>query len=232
MKVRNRKVILRMICILAVLFTAAYTVFRFYCKQNEKEAKEIAIKHLESVYSEQMDYISTRRSWIDPDMYHVYFCETNNPNLKFEVEMMADFVLPENPDNYLLKYFAFHVSDELQKLTEQVWEEKITNRVVINGQPLYGFRVAEELQEYMPVEEMAPYIKYTLVIDVEKSWKEEEKEAEAYRMYEVIRQVQTSGYLPERILFSYQSGSGESKFFKYEEWQEIEDVLQIEKELE
>ncbi len=221
----NRKSVLTIVCIITVLLMALSINVYVRCKENEKKAKEIAVKHLEAAYSEQMDYTGIRRGWIDPDIYHVFFNVKKNPDISFEVRVGTDFRLLSDPDDYLLEYFAYYFSDEIRKMTEMVWEEKTVYRGVIFG---FESRVAEELHENMPVREMEPYIgEYSLAIDIKKTWDDTEKDAEACRMYEVIKKVQESGYLPESISFHYQSGGEEIKSFWYEEWYEIKDVSQV-----
>ncbi len=228
----NRKSVLTIVCIITVLLMALSINVYVRCKENEKKAKEIAVKHLEAAYSEQMDYTGIRRGWIDPDIYHVFFNVKKNPDISFEVRVGTDFRLLSDPDDYLLEYFAYYFSDEIRKMTEMVWEEKAVYRGVIAGQPLYGFRVAEELHENMAVREMEPYIdEYRLVINVGKPWNEAEKDTEACRMYEVIRKVQESGYLPESISFYYPSDV-EENFFRFKEWYEIKDVSQVKNKLD
>ncbi len=228
----NRKSVLTIVCILTVFFMAVVIYVYVRCKKNENMAKEIAVKHLEAAYSEQMDYIRIETRWIDTFMYRVFFEVREKPDIHFEVRINTNFQLFRTPDNYLFEYFAYYFSDEIRKMTEMVWEEKAVYRGVIAGQPLYGFRVAEELHENMAVREMEPYIdEYRLVINVGKPWNEAEKDTEACRMYEVIRKVQESGYLPESISFYYPSDV-EENFFRFKEWYEIKDVSQVKNKLD
>ncbi len=221
----NRKSVLTIVCILTVFFMAVVIYVYVRCKKNENMAKEIAVKHLEAAYSEQMDYIRIETRWIDTFMYRVFFEVREKPDIHFEVRINTNFQLFRTPDNYLFEYFAYYFSDEIRKMTEMVWEEKTVYRGVIFG---FESRVAEELHENMPVREMEPYIgEYSLAIDIKKTWDDTEKDAEACRMYEVIKKVQESGYLPESISFHYQSGGEEIKSFWYEEWYEIKDVSQV-----
>lgn len=133
---------------------------------NEKnKAKDIAINYLQSTYTEQMTPVNVRLSSIDPAMYHVYFTPQNNSELHFEVQIMLDMTLPRaNPDNYLLKFCEFELTEDIQSIIDGLGKEDIETRIIFLHQPLYGFNVPETIEEGMSYEEMEPYIDYDLML--------------------------------------------------------------------
>lgn len=208
-------------------------LFIFYANISKIIAKIIAVKYLKSTYTEQMKPVAVRYSLIDPSMYHVYFTSKNNPKLSFEVLVMTDFTLARSsgdfsPDDYLLEYFKFHFVKDIQSIIDDLGKEEIKARIMFPHQPLYSFEVPETLKENMPYEEMEPYIDYELWFDVNKIWKDGDKQAEACMMLEVISCIQASEYSPEEITFSYLTvNKGKYKFFIFSEWEDISDVSQI-----
>ena len=164
------KVCLKLFGILALLISAMLILFDL--ENRKKKANDIAVKYLESVYIEQMKSIKVRLSYIDPSMYHVYFTPESNPNLTFEVLIMLDFRLPtkNKPDNYLLKYFEFYFVKNIQSIIEELNLEGIATRIIILDQPLYSFKVPEDLKEGMTYKEMEPHIDYDLCFDINNSY--------------------------------------------------------------
>lgn len=222
------KVCLKLFGILALLISAMLILFDL--ENSKKKANDIAVKYLESVYIEQMKSIKVRLSYIDPSMYHVYFTPESNPNLTFEVLIMLDFRLPtkNKPDNYLLKYFEFYFVKNIQSIIEELNLEGIATRIIILDQPLYSFKVPEDLKEGMTYKEMEPHIDYDLCFDINKMWKKLDKDIAARKILDIIEYLQESGFSPNKIRFLYK----EETSVAFSEWNNINDVSQISKLLE
>ena len=75
----------------------------------------------------------------------------------------------------------------------------------------------------MKYKEMEPYIDYDLCFDINKMWKELDKDIVACKILEVIDSIKESGYSPNRILFLYKTET----YIAFSEWDNINDVSQI-----
>jgi hypothetical protein len=124
--------------IVAVVVLGAASI-KSYLSYKENKAIQIAQEYLNQKYEQEMQYESTRFSWIDPSLYHVSFSPVCNSEIIFEVIVYPDLTIPEDrwefrqsswsADNYYVKYFEYCMEEYLAADVKRLWGNDATVKV-------------------------------------------------------------------------------------------------------
>ncbi len=238
------------VAIIAILGTVT---IKYNLSTKEKKAIRLSQDYLSQKYTQEMQYLNVKFSWIDPAIYHVSFSPVNMPELVFEVLISQDLTSPREwtnpdgshfaPDNYYLKYFSLDTRKSFQTHVQQIWGTNTGIVVPVVNLGLYAVKIPLELNEQMKPEDMEPFLDYDFYVTPNQLLDDSSKAEEAQKIFEMIQIVQASGYKPNRILFWYQTGNKKKnekytdsktwaeRDISFEDWNEISSVEQIEKRM-
>lgn len=218
------------VCIIILLIIFLYLVLQY----KKYKAKDMAIKYLDMKYTQQMNFIGIKLGIVEPAMYYVSFSPQNNPDIIFTVLVETDLTFDDknSPDNYLLRYFEFHLSNEIQSIAKYIWDNPVMCGVSVEDNFMVSRKVPKEINEYMTYEQMEPYLDYAIYIWIttDKKWGNINKHMEAEKILKIMNNLQFNNHFPKYIVFSYKSSidKDDKKIVDFYDWKEISDVSQIE----
>lgn len=224
--------------IIAIIAISALSI-KVYLSSKENKAIQIAQEYLNQKYEQEMQYESTRFSWIDPSLYHVSFSPVSNSEIIFEVIVYPDLTIPEDrwefgessrsADNYYVKYFEYCMGDYLVADVKRLWDYDATVKVLDITYGGVAFCVSPELDDKMTLAEMEPLINdYWIYIKTgEMTVDDQSLEESARRIFEFIQIIKNNGFMPETIDFWYPATEDETTDVVLRNWNKIDTVDQV-----
>jgi len=236
---RKKRIIITAIALIVIALGGSIIARGFL--GDKGKATEIAKEYLVQKYSQDMQCVDARYSWIDPALYHIYFSPVDNSDLVFEVMVQQDFSISEktneygnfSADDYYISCFEWQMSTFFRDEINLIWDNEAEIFVNAPNPALYAFKIPAGLNDSMALHDMAPLIEeYLLIIDAKQLLDAENKADEANKMLRFIQDVQKSEYKPDRIVFWYsvpksQTNSRGSENVSFENWSEITEVEQV-----
>ena len=237
--IRKKRIIIIAIVLIAVALGSSIIARGFL--GNKEKATEIAKEHLVQKYSQEMQCIGARYSWIDPALYHIYFSPADNSDLVFEVMVQQDFSISEktneygyfSADDYYISCFKWKMSTFFRDEINSFWGDEAEIFVNAPNPALYAFKIPAGLDDKMNLHDMAPLIEeYLLIVDIKQLLDADNKVDEANKILLFIQDVQKSEYQPDRIVFWYNVPKPEKNTrgnanVSFENWSEITGVEQV-----
>ena len=239
---RRKKIMLGIIGGVVLIMVMGVTAVIHYLSAKEKQAIQTAQAYVAQQYLQKMNYESIRFSWVDPAIYHVYFSQTNNPDLKFEVIVQQDLTLREKntasgheymPDNYYMAYFELQMAYAFKNDVAKIWSNNAIAFVSAPNPALYSFAIPLGLNDQLTLSEMEVLIEeYLIYINTETPLSEENILDEAEKILAFIQNVRESGYNPDRLVMRYivpKALKDNSKVcvFSINNWQNLITVEQV-----
>ncbi|MGN0161335.1 MAG: hypothetical protein ACI4AQ_08115 [Lachnospiraceae bacterium] len=221
----NKKVLLIFMTILMgiLVFLLIGVMLIYYpaFSHNKNKAREIAVEYVNENFEQQMNCLGVNVSVWETVVYSVYFSPENDADLIFEVMLSRDFELLGHPDNYILKYYEKEIYKRLESLVASIWSE--ASVLLIDHQPLFGFQIAEGLDETSTFEDIQGEVSYSLWVNINTEMKASKVQTEAAKIYELIKKIQEEQYIFEEISFFYIDAR-----IEFTNWKEINSVLEVE----
>lgn len=222
MKKRVRIILMTIIIAILVFFLIG-VIFIYYpaFPHNKNKAREIAVEYVNENFEQQMNCLGVNVSIWETVMYSIYFSPENDPDLIFEVMLSGNFELPDHPDNFILKYYQKEMKQRLEPVVASIWPE--ASILLVDDQPLLGFRIADGLDENSTFEDIQGKVSYSLWVNMNTDMKTSEVQTEAARIYELIKNMQEKEYTFEEISFFYTD-----ERIEFTNWKEIDSVSEVE----
>lgn len=220
----KRVLIISMTILMVILVFLLISVLLVYYPafpHNKKKAREIAVEYVNETFEQQMDCLGVNVSVWETIIYSVYFSPKNDAALIFEVMLSRNFELPDHPDNYVLKYYQKEMYKRLEPVVAAIWTKASIQ--LVDHQPLFGFRIAEGLDETSTFEDIQGEVLCALWVNINTDIKASEVQIEAAKIYELIKDIQEEKYVFEEISFFYTDAR-----IEFTNWEEIDSVSEVE----
>lgn len=198
---------------------------------NRAKARSVAENYLQEKYEEEMVYLNTRLSLVEPSCYQVRFYPKSDPEVQFEVVVLPnDFSLPKNPDNYIQQYFCVQMEKQYEAIVRSIWNETAT--INFFSESRYQ---KTPLNTEMALSSISQNIDYLILVHLPFRLTEENTNEEAHNIFSIIQLFRNDAINTPKLTFIFRDENDSDhvdevrlRFYVFYSVEDISDETQVE----